>query len=66
MVLCLPWEVHPLFRQWLEAHFPERVQRVMNRVREMHGGKDYDCSFGAHGHAEGGWADLFSPIPATR
>jgi DNA-binding transcriptional regulator YhcF (GntR family) len=36
----------PLFHQWLEAHFPERAQRVMNRIREMRGGKDYDSDFG--------------------
>ena len=58
VVLRLPWEVNPLFRQWLEAHFPERAQRVMNRVREMRGGKDYDSSFGSRMHGEGVWADL--------
>ena len=58
VVLRLPWEVSPLFQQWLEAHFPERAQRVMNRVREMRGGKDYDSSFGTRMHGEGVWADL--------
>lgn len=58
VVLRLPWEVNPLFQQWLEAHFPERAQRVMNRVREMRGGKDYDSSFGSRMHGEGVWADL--------
>ena len=58
VVLRLPWEVNPLFQQWLEAHFPERAQRVMNRVREMRGGKDYDSSFGTRMHGEGVWADL--------
>ena len=58
VVLRLPWEVSPLFRQWLEAHFPERAQRVMNRVRDMRGGKDYDSSFGKRMHGEGIWADM--------
>lgn len=57
-VLRLPWEVAPLFRQWLAVHFPERVQRVMNRVREMRGGRDYDATFGARMKGEGVWADL--------
>ena len=57
-VLRLPWEVNPLFQQWLQAHFPERAQRVMNRVREMRGGKDYDADFGTRMHGEGVWADL--------
>lgn len=58
VVLRLPWEVNPLFQEWLEAHFPERAQRVMNRVRDMRGGKDYDSDFGRRMHGEGVWADL--------
>ncbi len=57
-VLRLPFEVNPLFQEWLEAHFPERAQRVMNRVREMRGGKDYDSDFGKRMVGEGVWADL--------
>ncbi|USX16270.1 PA0069 family radical SAM protein [Oxalobacteraceae bacterium OTU3CAMAD1] len=57
-VLRLPWEVAPLFQQWLQAHFPERAQRVMNRVREMRGGKDYDSTFGSRMKGEGVWAEL--------
>ncbi|HJU99348.1 MAG TPA: PA0069 family radical SAM protein [Burkholderiaceae bacterium] len=58
VVLRLPWEVNPLFQQWLQAHFPERAQRVMNRVREMRGGKDYDSDFATRMHGEGVWAEL--------
>jgi DNA repair photolyase len=58
IVLRLPWEVSPLFQQWLEAHFPDRAQRVMNRVRDMRGGKDYDSNFGSRMKGEGVWADL--------
>jgi DNA repair photolyase len=58
VVLRLPWEVNPLFQEWLQAHFPERAQRVMNRVREMRGGKDYDSDFSTRMHGEGVWADL--------
>jgi DNA repair photolyase len=56
--LRLPWEVNPLFQQWLEAHFPERAQRVMNRIRDMRGGKDNDSNFGSRMRGEGVWADL--------
>ena len=58
VVLRLPFEVNPLFQEWLEAHFPERAARVMNRVREMRGGKDYDSDFSKRMHGEGVWADL--------
>lgn len=57
-ILRLPWEVNPLFQQWLETHFPERAQRVMNRVRDMRGGKDYDANFGTRMRGEGLWADM--------
>ncbi|UVW27618.1 PA0069 family radical SAM protein [Massilia sp. H6] len=58
VVLRLPHEVNPLFQQWLRAHFPERAQRVMNRVRDLGGGKDYDSDFGKRMQGEGIWADL--------
>ncbi|KQQ96689.1 PA0069 family radical SAM protein [Massilia sp. Leaf139] len=57
-VLRLPFEVNPLFQEWLETHFPERAQRVMNRVRDMRGGKDYDSEWGKRMQGEGVWADL--------
>ncbi|WP_233865858.1 PA0069 family radical SAM protein [Paraburkholderia adhaesiva] len=58
IVLRLPWEVAPLFQQWLEAHFPQRADRVMSRVRDMRGGKDYDASFSQRMKGTGLWADL--------
>ncbi|CAG2143204.1 PA0069 family radical SAM protein [Cupriavidus numazuensis] len=58
IVLRLPWEVHPLFEEWLQAHFPDRAERVMNRVRDMRAGKAYDASFAARMRGTGVWADL--------
>jgi DNA repair photolyase len=58
IVLRLPWEVNPLFQQWLEQHFPERAERVMARVREMRGGRDNDARFGTRMRGEGIWAQL--------
>ncbi|TWG79310.1 DNA repair photolyase [Cupriavidus gilardii J11] len=58
IVLRLPWEVDPLFQQWLRAHFPDRAERVMNRVRDMRGGKDYDANFATRMRGTGIWADL--------
>jgi len=58
IVLRLPWEVSPLFQEWLQAHFPDRAQRVMNRIRDMRGGKDYDSDFSSRMKGEGVWADL--------
>ena len=58
VVLRLPWEVNPIFQQWLECHFPERAARVMARVREMRGGRDYDAGFGSRMVGQGVWAQL--------
>jgi len=57
-VLRLPWEVSPLFEEWLMAHFPERAQRVLSRVREMRDGKNYDATFGTRMKGTGTWAAL--------
>ena len=57
-VVRLPWEVSPLFEEWLRTHFPDRARRVMNRIREMRGGKNYDASFGRRMTGEGTWARL--------
>jgi len=58
IVLRLPREVADLFREWLEEAFPERAARVMSRVRELHGGKDYDPEFGRRMSGQGEWARL--------
>ena len=58
IVLRLPWEVAPLFKDWLAAHFPQRAERVMARVRDMRGGKDYDATFSHRMKGEGAWAEL--------
>ena len=58
IILRLPWEVNPLFQEWLQAHFPDRANRVMNRIREMRGGEDYVAEFGKRMKGEGVWADL--------
>jgi len=57
-VLRLPWEVAPLFRQWLELHYPQRAARVMHRIQDMRGGKDYDSDFATRMKGSGAWAEL--------
>jgi DNA repair photolyase len=57
-VLRLPWEVSPLFRQWLAEHYPQRAERVMARVQEMRGGQDYDANFATRMKGQGIWAEL--------
>ena len=59
-VLRLPWEVAPLFRQWLELHYPQRAQRVLHHIQEMRGGKDYDSDFATRMKGSGPWAALLA------
>ncbi len=56
--LRLPWEVNPLFQEWLQRHYPERAARVMARLRDMRGGRDNDARFGTRMTGEGLWAQL--------
>jgi DNA repair photolyase len=58
--LRLPREVSGLFQGWLAAHVPDRAAKVMARVRELHGGQDYDPAFGKRMRGEGLWADLMA------
>ncbi|WP_275789271.1 PA0069 family radical SAM protein [Pararhizobium gei] len=46
VLLRLPLEVSPLFRDWLLRNYPDRYRHVMSLVRSMRGGKDYDAEFG--------------------
>ncbi|WP_237132879.1 PA0069 family radical SAM protein [Pseudohongiella sp. O18] len=60
IILRLPWELNELFQQWLQAHLPDRAERVMNRIRDMRGGKEYDATFGSRMRGEGLWAELIA------
>ena len=44
-VIRLPWEVAPLFKERLALHYPQRAVRIMARIHEMRGRKDYDADF---------------------
>lgn len=57
-MLRLPREVATLFRDWLAAHYPDRAARVMGRVRELHGGRDYDPDFGKRMVGQGAWVAM--------
>ncbi|WP_420567785.1 PA0069 family radical SAM protein [Thalassovita sp.] len=60
IMLRLPLEVAPLFREWLEQHFPLRAARIMARVREMHGGRDYDAEWGRRMRGSGEYARMIA------
>ena len=49
----LPYAVRPLFEDWLARHFPERKDKVLNRIRSMRGGELNDARFGSRMRGEG-------------
>lgn len=57
-VVRLPWEVNPLFQDWLSHHAADKAARIMARIRDLQGGRDYRAEFGARMKGEGIWADL--------
>ncbi|KCZ93316.1 PA0069 family radical SAM protein [Hyphomonas johnsonii] len=58
VVLRLPFEIKDLFHEWLAQHVPDRAARVINTLREMRGGKDYDARWFERGSGHGPIAQL--------
>jgi DNA repair photolyase len=56
----LPWEVRPIFKEWLEKHFPLKAENVMSRIRDMRGGRENDPNFGSRMRGQGAFAELLS------
>jgi DNA repair photolyase len=57
VLLRLPLEVSELFRDWLLRERPDRYRHVMNLIRSMRGGKDYDAKWGERMRGRGPYAD---------
>ncbi|WP_011580047.1 MULTISPECIES: PA0069 family radical SAM protein [Chelativorans] len=56
VILRLPLEVSPIFKDWLLRHYPDRYRHVMSLVRSMRGGKDYDSEWGKRMKGTGPYA----------
>jgi DNA repair photolyase len=65
VMMRLPGAVAGLFEAWLEEHFPDRKDKVLNRVRGLRGGKLYDPRFGSRMRGEGIFADQVKAIFET-
>jgi DNA repair photolyase len=57
-VVRLPYEVKDLFKDWLNTHFPDRAEHVMNRIRDMKGGRENVSTFGERMRGTGIFAEL--------
>jgi DNA repair photolyase len=58
IMLRLPLEISPLFRAWLDQHYPLRAAHIMSIVQQLRGGRDYDSTFGTRMRGIGSFADL--------
>lgn len=56
-IVRLPYGVKDLFQDWLEQHFPDRRDKVLNRIRNIRGGKLNDSEFGKRFSGEGEFSD---------
>ncbi|AZO64026.1 MULTISPECIES: PA0069 family radical SAM protein [unclassified Mesorhizobium] len=56
VVLRLPLEVAPIFKDWLLRHYPDRYRHVMSLIRSMRDGKDYDSDWGKRMKGAGPYA----------
>ncbi|MBP2276742.1 MULTISPECIES: PA0069 family radical SAM protein [Sphingomonas] len=54
----LPWEVAPLFKTWLDTHFPDRAGKVMATIASIRQGRENDPGFFSRMRGSGPWADL--------
>ena len=58
VMIRLPHEVKDLFKEWLQQHHPLKAEHIMNRIRDMRGGKEYNAAFGQRMRGTGVFAKL--------
>ncbi|HEY7217820.1 MAG TPA: PA0069 family radical SAM protein [Candidatus Binatia bacterium] len=62
VALRLPYAVKELFEQWLDQHYPEKKQKILNRVREIRSGKLNDPNFKTRMRGEGIYAEEMAKL----
>jgi len=60
ILLRLPGEVKDLFKQWLQAHYPERAAHIMSVIRQSRRGRENDAAFGRRRRGSGVFAELIA------
>jgi len=61
-IMRLPYGVKDLFQTWVREHFPDRAQKILNRIRGMRGGKLNDPNFVTRMRGEGFFAEQIAQI----
>ncbi|MDX2148441.1 MAG: PA0069 family radical SAM protein [Planctomycetota bacterium] len=65
VLLRLPYQLKPLFLEWLQRHFPDRAKRVESLIRQTRKGELYNAKFGTRGRGEGPLADQIRGVFKT-
>jgi DNA repair photolyase len=58
IVVRLNGEIGDIFEDWVTKNFPDRANKVLNRIKALHGGTVNDSQFGRRMKGEGEWADI--------
>lgn len=61
-MLRLPYGVKDLFQSWVKRHYPDRAEKILNRIREMRNGKLYDSEYGTRMRGVGVHADQIATM----
>lgn len=61
-LLRLPYGVKDIFQDWLKEHYPDRAQKILNRIRDIRGGKLNDPNFHSRKKGQGEYAEQIRNI----
>lgn len=62
VILRLPWQNKDLFVNWVHKNFPERANKILNRIKSLRDGELYNSEWGKRMSGEGEWSDTVSQI----
>ena len=57
-VVRLNGDIGAIFEDWIRKNFPDRADKVLNRIKEVHGGQLGDSRFGDRMRGEGNFAEI--------
>ncbi|MCB0720786.1 MAG: PA0069 family radical SAM protein [Ignavibacteriae bacterium] len=58
----LPWQNKELFIDWARREFPDRADKILNRITDIHGGKLYNSEYFKRFSGQGKWAETIKKI----
>lgn len=62
ILLRLPLAVSELFELWLRSHFPQKKEKILNKIRSLRGGNLNDSEFGVRMRGSGIFAEQIEKL----